>query len=222
MERFYDERHQAVRSGYMSKVYGWMFLALVITALVSLATVQSVVMSTIAVRGFWLFFLAAFGIVFFLSARITKMSSGTAVLWFLIYSAINGIWITPIVFRYTGETVALAFAVSALSFGVMSVYGAVTKTDLTRIGSLAFFGLIGIIIASLLNMLFRSSGFEFIISYLGVAIFTILTAWDTQRIKNNPAYQRYAIIGSLSLYLDFLNIFLFLLNIFGGGGARRG
>lgn len=220
MERYYNQQREQVGTGYMSKVYGWMFLALMLTAVVSVATLSSPILATIAARGFWLLFLAEIGIVFWLSARVTRMSPGAATLWFLVYAALNGVVLTPIVFRYTGGTIALAFAVSALSFGVMSIYGAVTRTDLSRIGSVAFMGLIGIILASVVNMFLRSPQLEWFLSYAGVAVFTLLTAWDTQRIRNNSFYQRYAVMGSLSLYLDFINIFLFLLSIFGGGRRR--
>ncbi|MCF8567310.1 Bax inhibitor-1/YccA family protein [Alicyclobacillus tolerans] len=220
MDRYYHQ-HETVGTSYMSKVYAWMFLALLLTATVSIATLSSPALATIATRGFLALFLVELGIVFGLSARVTKLRPGTALVWFLIYAALNGVVLTPIVFAYTGATIALAFAVSALSFGVMSVYGMVTKTDLTRVGSIAFLGLIGIIIASLANLFLHSQGMNWIISYAGVAVFTVLTAWDTQRIKNNSFYQRYSVMGSLSLYLDFINIFLFLLSIFGGGGRRR-
>ncbi|KYP79942.1 Bax inhibitor-1/YccA family protein [Ferroacidibacillus organovorans] len=221
MEKYYTHRQDVVRSGYMSKVYGWMFLALMITAAMSIITLGSPMLATVAVRGFWVLFLVEIGIVFWLSARVTKMRPGTATLWFIVYAALNGVVLTPIVFHYTGATVALAFGVAALSFGVMSIFGAVTKTDLTRIGSIAFMGLIGILIASLANMFLHSSGMNWFISYAGVVVFTLLTAWDTQRIRNNSFYQRYSVMGSLTLYLDFINIFLFLLSIFGGGGGRR-
>jgi len=221
MERYYDVGQQGVSSRYMSKVYGWMFLGLMLTALVSLATASSAMMTSVAMNGFWLLMLVELGIVFWLSMRVTRMSPATATVWFLVYAALNGVVLTPIVFAYTGATVALAFAVTGISFGVMSIYGYVTKTDLTRIGSLAFFGLIGVLVTLLINMFLHSSAIQWFISYLGLAIFIILTAWDTQRIKNNPFYQRYAVMGSLSLYLDFINIFLFLLSIFGGGARRR-
>lgn len=221
MEKYYHHRQEAVRSGYMSKVYGWMFLALIITAAMSIVTISTPMLANLAVRGFWVLFLIELAIVFVLSARVTRMRPGTATFWFLVYSALNGVVLTPIVFHYTGATVALAFGVAALSFGVMSIYGTVTKTDLTRIGSIAFMGLIGILIASLVNMFLHSSGMNWFISYAGVVVFTLLTAWDTQRIRNNSFYQQYSIMGSLTLYLDFINIFLFLLSIFGGGGGRR-
>lgn len=220
MDRYYNHGREVAQTGYMSKVYGWMFFALMITAVMSMVTASSPSLATFALHGFWALFIVEIGIVFFLSARVTKMQPSTAVFWFTIYAALNGIVLTPIILYHTGATVALAFGVAALSFGVMSIYGTVTKTDLTRIGNIAFMGLIGILIASLLNMFLHSAGMNYIISYLGVIIFTLLTAWDTQRIRNNPAYQQYPVMGSLTLYLDFINIFLFLLSIFGGGGRR--
>lgn len=222
MENFYSQKGEVVQSGYISKVYGWMFVALMITAAMSVVTLSSPLLATISANGFWILFLAELGIVFWLSARITKMRPRTATIWFVIYAALNGVVLTPIVFYYTGATIALAFGIAALSFGVMSVYGTVTKADLTRIGSLAFMGLIGILIASLVNMFLHSSGMNYVISYAGVVVFTLLTAWDTQRIRTNSLYQRYPVMGSLTLYLDFINIFLFLLSIFGGGRGRRG
>ncbi|QQE78435.1 Bax inhibitor-1/YccA family protein [Alicyclobacillus sp. SO9] len=220
MEKYY--RYESTySSAYMSRVYGWMFLALLTTATMSLATIEFPPLAAIATHGFWFLFIAELGIVYWLSARVTKMKPETAITWFLAYSVLNGIVLTPIVFAYTGSTVALAFGVSALSFGVMSIYGTLTKTDLSRFGHIAVLGLIGILIASFMNFFLHSQTVNWVISYLGVVIFTILTAWDTQRIKNNPMYQRYTVIGALTLYLDFINIFLFLLSIFGGGVRRR-
>lgn len=221
MEKYYDPSHEVVRSGYMTKVYGWMFLALMITAGMSVVTLSSPLLVNVSARGFWVLFIIEIGIVFWLSARVTRMRPATATLWFIIYAALNGVVLTPIIFYYTGATIALAFGVAALSFGVMSVYGTLTRTDLTRVGNIAFMGLIGILIASLVNMFLHSSGMNWVISYLGVVVFTLLTAWDTQRIRNNSFYQRYTVMGSLTLYLDFINIFLFLLSIFGGGGRRN-
>lgn len=221
MERYYDVEHQNISSRYMTKVYGWMFLGLLLTAFVSLATASSMTLMTMAAQSYWFLFLVELGIVFWLSMRVTRMHPATAVLWFLAFAALNGFVLTPIIAYYTGATIVLAFGITAISFGAMSLYGYITKADLTRIGSLAVLGLIGVLVAMLVNMFLHSSAMQWVISYLGVAIFTILTAWDTQRIKSNAMYQRYAVFGSLTLYLDFINIFLFLLSIFGGGGRRR-
>jgi hypothetical protein len=164
--------------------------------------------------------------VFYLSARIEKMTSATATGVFLLYSAINGLTLSAIFFAYNIGVISQAFLVAAAVFGVMSVYGYVTKTDLTHVGSLFIMGVVGIIIASLINMFFRSSMVNILISYIGVFLFLGLTAYDTQRIKSyyymgegdssGEILKKGAIISALALYLDFINIFIFLLRIFRG------
>jgi FtsH-binding integral membrane protein len=171
----------------------------------------------------WVVMLAPLAMVFFLSFRIQQMSQGTAQLTFWAYAALVGASLASIFLLYTGASIALTFFVTAATFGAMSLYGYTTKRDLTGFGNFLFMGLIGILIASLVNIFFQSAMVTFVVSVLGVLIFTGLTAWDTQKIKQTyyavggdaAVLGKAAIMGALSLYLDFLNIFLFLLRFMG-------
>jgi FtsH-binding integral membrane protein len=171
----------------------------------------------------WVVMLAPLAMVFFLSFRIQQMSQGTAQLTFWAYAALVGASLASIFLLYTGASIALTFFVTAATFGAMSLYGYTTKRDLTGFGNFLFMGLIGILIASLVNIFFQSAAVTFVVSVLGVLIFTGLTAWDTQKIKQTyyavggdvAVAGKAAIMGALSLYLDFLNIFLFLLRFMG-------
>ncbi|HWA68668.1 MAG TPA: Bax inhibitor-1/YccA family protein [Rhizomicrobium sp.] len=171
----------------------------------------------------WVVMLSPIALVFFLSFRIMQMSEATAQATFWIYAALVGASLASILIVYTGASVAMTFFVTAATFGTMSLWGYTTKRDLTGMGHFLFMGLIGILIAMVANMFFKSGAMNFVISVLGVVIFTGLTAWDTQKIKNtyyqiggNTAVAgKAAIMGALSLYLDFLNIFLFLLRFMG-------
>lgn len=171
----------------------------------------------------WVMMLAPLALVFFLSFRIMQMSQAAAQATFWVYAAMVGASLASILIVYTGASVAMTFFVTAATFGTMSLWGYTTKRDLTGFGHFLFMGLIGILLASLANFFFRSPAINFVVSILGVLIFTGLTAWDTQKIKNTY-YQvggdtavagKAAIMGALSLYLDFLNIFLFLLRFMG-------
>ena len=154
---------------------------------------------------------------------IHKLSSYNAILLFLLYAVLNGLTFSVIFLVYTSESISSTFLITAGTFGAMSAYGFFTKKDLTKIGSLAMMALIGIIIASVVNMFFKNEMIHWIITYLGVAIFVGLTAYDTQKLKsiaangfeNEESMEKSAIIGALTLYLDFINLFLFLLRIFG-------
>ena len=166
------------------------------------------------------FFIAELGIVFWLSASIRKISPQAAALGFFVYATLNGITISTLLLVYTAASVSLTFFITAMTFGSVSVYGWVTKQDLTSVGSFCFMALIGLIIATVVNMFFHSTVTNLILSYFGVAIFIGLTAYDTQRLKaihqNTPdAPEQLAIFGALMLYLDFINMFLWLLQIFG-------
>ncbi|MBS0471177.1 MAG: Bax inhibitor-1/YccA family protein [Proteobacteria bacterium] len=174
----------------------------------------------------WVAFLAPIAMVFFLSFRIQHMSVGAAQATFWAYALINGIALSPIVLIYTGASVAQAFFITAATFGAMSLWGYTTQRDLTGFGSFLFMGLIGIVIASVVNIFLLSSMMSFVISVIGVLVFTGLTAYDTQWIKNAYAEAddattagRKAIIGALKLYLDFINLFLMILRLF--GSSRR-
>lgn len=210
---------------YISKVFGTMFLGLLVTALAALFTVSSPAMFKLIYGSPFMFVLiiAELVIVFSLSARVTKMSYSSALLMFYAYAVINGITLASVFVVYELGTIYTAFFTAAISFGVMAVYGMVTKKDLTRVGSVMLMLLIGVLVASLINMFVRSQGFDLIISFVAVALFVGLVAFDTQKLKsyyymsaNDYQMQRkIGIIGALSLYLDFINIFLYLLRIFG-------
>lgn len=210
---------------YISKIFGTMFLGLLVTALAALFTVSSPAMFKLIYGSPFMFVLiiAELVIVFSLSARVTRMSYSSALLMFYAYAVINGITLASVFVVYELGTIYTAFFTAAISFGVMAIYGMVTKKDLTRVGSVMLMLLIGVIVASLINMFVRSQGFDLLISFVAVALFVGLVAFDTQKLKsyyymsaNDHQLQRkIGIIGALSLYLDFINIFLYLLRIFG-------
>ncbi len=211
---------------YMTKVYNWMGLALLITGIVSYFTattpglIQTIVGSKIIFYGL---IIAELLLVIYLSRAINKMSQSTAITAFLIYSVLNGLTMSVIFLIYTSSSISTTFLVTAGTFGAMSLYGYTTKRDLTSIGNLAFMALIGIIIASVVNFFLKSEMMYWIITYLGVAIFVGLTAYDTQKLKqigsqgfsDQESMEKLSIMGALTLYLDFINMFLFLLRILG-------
>ena len=157
----------------------------------------------------------------FLAAKINSMSEQQASMLFIGYSILNGITLSGIFLMYTGASIALAFFVTAGTFAAMTVYGYTTKSDLSEMGKLMFMGLIGIIIASIINIFLKSSAMDYIISYVGVAIFIGLTAWDVQKLKllsenaSEQEHKNLAIYGALTLYMDFINLFIFMLRILG-------
>lgn len=211
------------------KVYFWFSLALVITGLTAwVASNNPTIINflTTSRAAIWILLIVQFGMVWYLSARIMSMSLQSASMLYVLYSFICGITFSFIFLVYAKTTIASAFFITAGMFLVMSIYGFVTKTDLSSIGNILFMGIIGIIIATVVNIFLKSATLNYIISYVGVAIFVALVAYDTQKIKaligmeNNEQTQKLAIIGALSLYLDFLNIFLFILRIFGGGNRN--
>ena len=170
----------------------------------------------------WIVLLAPLALVFFLGFRIQQMSFQMAQITFWIYSVLMGIGLTPILLLYTGASVARVFFITSATFGAMSLWGYTTKRDLTGFGSFLFMGLIGLIIASVVNIFLQSSAMQFALSVVGVLVFTGLTAYDTQRIKqmyyvgdDGTLVGKKAIMGALSLYLDFINLFLMLLRLFG-------
>jgi len=195
-----------------------------VTAVVALGVASSPsLVQTIALNKFLFFglFIAELGLVFYLSARVNKLAPATAAGLFLAYSALNGVLLSTIFLLYTGTSVATTFLVTAGMFGALALYGTTTKRSLAGVGQFAFMGLIGLILASLVGMFLHSAGLQFAISVVGVIVFTGLTAWDAQRLKAMavavPEGQSgsYAVVGALALYLDFINLFLFLLRIFG-------
>src|SRR6478736_1102418 len=222
---------------HMLRVYNYMTGALALTGIVAYVVANSPPLlnafyrETMTSGGValsptllgWVVMLAPVAMVFFLSFRIMQMSQAAAQATFWTYAALTGASLASILIVYTGASVALTFFVTAATFGTMSLYGYTTKRDLTGFGNFLFMGLIGILLASLANFFFKSAAIDFVISVLGVLIFTGLTAWDTQKIKNTyyavggdtAVAGKAAIMGALSLYLDFLNIFLFLLRFLG-------
>ncbi len=208
----------------MKLVYLKMTLGLLVTALVSMFCSTSLsYMQFMATNSwfYWGLFIAELVIVFTLSARISKMSSMTATLLFYVFATINGMALAPIFLVYTATSIAKTFFICAGTFGAMSVYGYFTTQDLTNWGTYLIYALFGLIIASLVNLFTHSSTLDWIISIAGVLIFIGLTAWDTQKIKQMAEYApagttgHLATIGALSLYLDFINLFIYLLRFFG-------
>ncbi len=215
---------QAYVAQVMRRVFGKMFLGLLITALTALFVASSETMLTLIFSSKIVFFgliIAELGLVFAISGAINKLSSTTATLLFYLYAVINGATLSSIFIVYSMNVIALTFAVTSLTFGAMALYGYITRQDLSRMGSILFMGLIGLIIASIVNVFLGSSALEWIVSILGVVIFTGLTAWDVQKIKQMASMTdtsmvgKVATMGALSLYLDFVNLFLYLLRIFG-------
>ena len=208
----------------MQQVYFRMFLGLVVTAVASWLMLQSSSAMMWFVEHSWAFWglmIVEIGLVIYLSARINKMSPTTAAALFFVYAALNGVVLSPIFLIYTGASIAKTFFITAGVFGVMSVYGWVTKKDLSKMGSILMMCLLGLIVVSVVNIFLHSTQLDWIISFAGVAIFIGLTAWDTQAIKQMAAQTDYsnvskvATMGALELYLDFINLFLYLLRIFG-------
>ncbi len=219
---------------HMLRVYNYMVGALALTGAVAYGVANTPALLNmiyqVAPNGAlqptilgWIVMLAPIGLVLLLSMRINHMSQGAAQATFWGYAALVGASLASILIAYTGASVAMTFFVTAGTFGAMSLWGYTTKRDLTGFGSFLFMGLIGILLASLANMFFKSPVVDFVVSILGVLIFTGLTAWDTQKIKNTyyavggdvAVAGKAAIMGALALYLDFLNIFLFLLRFLG-------
>ena len=211
-------------SNVMKRVYLTMTLGLLITAFTSLFCASSYSVISFFVQNswaMWVLVIAELGIVFGVSAGINRLSTGTAMALFILFAVINGLMLFPIFKVYTGESIAKTFFITAGTFGAMTIYGYCTNRDLSRWGSILFMALIGLIIASLVNIFVGSDTMGWIISVVGVLIFVGLTAWDTQQIKTmaltapGAAAGRLAVLGALTLYLDFINMFLYLLRFFG-------
>jgi hypothetical protein len=221
---------------YMLRVYNYMGIGLVVTGLVAYFTyTQSFIEQNGRIVGLtglgealygsplqWVIMLAPLAFVLVLSFGITKLSVATTQILFWVFAAVMGLSLSSIFAVYTGGSIAKVFFISAGTFGAMSLYGYTTKTDLTKFGSFLIMGLIGIVIASIVNIFLHSSGLSFAISIIGVLVFVGLTAWDTQKIKESynvgfgaEVLAKGAIMGALSLYLDFINLFLMLLRLFG-------
>ncbi len=217
------EIDEGLRS-YMLSVYNYMGLALALTGLTAyvVALSPSAMALIFGTPLKWVVMLAPLGFVFYLSARIHKMSLSAAQLTFWAFAVVMGLSLASIFYVFTGTSIARVFFITAATFGAMSLYGYTTKRDLTAWGSFLFMGLIGIIVAGLVNIFLMSSALQLVISIVGVGIFVGLTAYDTQAIKEEYyAYDspevatRKAIFGALRLYLDFINLFIMLLQLFG-------
>ena len=221
---------------YMLRVYNYMATGILLTGIVALLTfklsVQEITSAGIILEPFgqaiynsglkWVVMLAPLGVVFYMSFGINKMSAAKAQTTFWVFAALMGLSLSSLLLYYTGMSVTRVFFICSATFGAMSIYGYTTKRDLTKLGSFLMMGLIGIIIASLVNLFLQSETMYWIISYLGVLIFIGLTAYDTQKIKNMYAasdtteiMSKKAVMGALTLYLDFINLFIMLLRIFG-------
>ncbi|WP_290921211.1 Bax inhibitor-1/YccA family protein [Halodesulfovibrio sp.] len=222
-------RRAELVNAYLRGVYGWMMLGLLVTAVFAMFTATSPAIQQIVFGSKFTFFgliIAEFGLVMYLSARIAKLSAGAATGLFMLYSALNGVTLSAILLVYAASTVSSAFFTAAGMFGAMSLYGMTTKRDLTSMGSFMMMGLFGIIIAMVVNIFLQSSAMQLVISAIGVIVFTGLTAYDTQRLAemgesmpadDATAVRRGTILGALTLYLDFINLFLMLLRLFAAG-----
>ena len=216
----------ALANKVMRRVYVKMLVAMLVTAVTSIYVSGSeTILRFIYGNTFvtWGLIISQIAVVLVLSGRLNKLSVTAATLLFYLYSVLTGVVCSSILLLYTASSVGMTFLITAGVFAAMSIYGFTTSNDLTKFGSIMFMALIGLIICSVVNIFLKSSGMEWIISLAGVAIFIGLTAWDTQKIKNAAMYatdgtsaEKLATIGALSLYLDFVNLFIYLLRFFGG------
>ena len=216
---------RAEQASFMQKVYGWMAAALVVTALTAMYVASNLNLVEIIIGNKLVFYALVFGelgLVIWLTSAMRTMSSTTATMLFFAYALMNGLTLSVIFLVYTADSLAGTFFISGGMFMAMSAFGYFTKIDLTSWGSLLFMALIGIIIATIVNIFWKNDMFQLIISYIGVIVFVGLTAYHTQKIKelhlenaDSETRSKGAIMGALTLYLDFINLFLYLLRIFG-------
>jgi FtsH-binding integral membrane protein len=211
-------------TAFLRSVYGWMAAGLAITAATAMFVAASPAIATTIVENrilFWALIIAQLGIVFVLSGRVHTLAASTASALFIAYSALTGVTLSFILLVFTGESIATTFVVTAGMFGALAAYGTFTSRSLAGWGQFLFMGLIGVVLASLVGIFWQSSALQFVITFAGVIVFTGLTAYDANRLRamalSMPSGQTgsYAIVGALSLYLDFINLFLMLLRIFG-------
>lgn len=212
-------------TAFLSKVYGWMFLGLLVTAGTAFAVssspflIETLILNRVL---FWILLFGQLGLVFYLSARVDKVSPVTAATLFMVYSVSVGITTSVILLIYTGASLFATFIVTAGMFGSLALFGTFTKRSLAGVGQFAFMGLIGLIIAMVVGLFWQNDALQFVIAVVGVIVFTGLTAWDAQRLKHmavalpDGRVGAYAVVGALSLYLDFINLFFFLLRFMGG------
>ncbi len=211
-------------TGFLQKVYGWMCVGLAITAVIALfvassPTIMSMIYGNALVR--WGLFGVTLGMVWYMSARVATLAPSTAALLFVTYSGLMGAMLSFVFLAYTGGSIASTFLTASAMFGALALYGTITRRSLAGVGQFAFMGLIGVVLASIVGIFWQNDMFQFVLSICGVVVFTGLTAWDAQKLKAMalalPEGQigSFAIVGALSLYLDFINLFLFLLRLFG-------
>ena len=220
-----QQANEKISQRFITAVYGWMVAALAISGIAAFAVFNSETLLYFIFGSRFTFLgliIAELALVFILSAGIRRMSFPAAAASFVIYSIVNGLTLSSVLFVYTGTSIVRIFVITALMFGAMSVYGATTKSSLQSAGKYLMMALIGLIIASMVNWFMRSSSLSWLISFVTVGVFTGLTAYDTQKIttaaryaQDNDDFKKIAIIGALELYLDFINIFLALLRLFG-------
>jgi FtsH-binding integral membrane protein len=214
-----------IQQAFLARVYGWMGLGLLLTAITSVYIFSSGLLPVIFQNRilFYGIIIGQFGLVILLSARIGKISATTAILLFVLYSILTGVTFSAILAIFLPESVFSIFLTTAGMFGAMSLYGYMTKKSLVGVGQFMIMGLIGVVIASVVNIFLGSADLQWIISFISVIVFTGLTAWDTQKLKNyavtaitdNGISTQASIFGALILYLDFVNLFIALLNLFG-------
>ena len=211
-------------TAFLRAVYAWMFVGLGVTAAIAAAIASTPVFVQTVASNRILFvgaLVAELGVVFYLSARVQKLTPNAATILFLLYAALNGVTLSVLTLTYSGSSIATTFVVTAGMFGALAIFGSTTKRSLAGAAQFLYMGLIGLVLASLLRLFWHNDALEFLISVVGVIVFTGLTAWDAQRLKQMAAGPQavsgsYAIMGALSLYLNFINLFLILLRFQGG------
>jgi uncharacterized protein len=220
------EIQEEIQRSFITRVYGWMTFGLLITAAAALVTI-SVPGFLAAIVTNQLFFIGLivgeFALVVILSAAVRRLSPFAAGMLFCGYALLNGVTLSVLILVYTHSSIALTFGITACTFGIMTVFGFTTRRDLTKLGSLLFMGLVGLILSSLVNIIFKSSAIYWITTYLGILVFIGLVAYDTQKLKrmslslgnDGELMNKASITGALALYLDFINLFLLLLRILG-------
>jgi FtsH-binding integral membrane protein len=226
---FNNQSHYgSMAQGFMSKVYGWMCVGLATTAAVSYyfsPEMNPALMKTISSNFLILiaFIAAQFGILMYMTWNYARLSYATMSILFVMFCAIQGVTLAPVLYVYTGASVMYVFVIAAAMFATMALYGSLTNADLSSMGNILFMGLIGLMVANLINMFFQSAGFDMVIASFGVGVFAMLTAYDVQNLKKysqmvmaSPQETgKFALLGAISLYLNLINIFLYLLRLFG-------
>ncbi|WP_395479899.1 Bax inhibitor-1 family protein [Candidatus Curculioniphilus buchneri] len=220
-------RASNIVQSFMTQVYGWMTCGLLLTAFVAWYATSTPAILQLILSNQIIFFgliIVQLALVFFMSSIVNQLSGTVATSLFMLYSALTGLMLSSIFVLYTAASITSTFIVTSGMFGAMTIYGYTTQRDLSSISNILFMALIGMILASLVNLYLKSTAFMWVITYIGVVVFVALTAYDTQKLKNMGAqlsldnenqFRQHAIIGALSLYLDFINLFLTLLRIFG-------